>query len=236
MSIIGEKQDKGAQNQAAQETQQARSGEAIAELLIKLVQGQAASLKMHLRDLCELTTAGRIGFRVAIAKHLKELNAHVKAKKDTPEYETFRRAKNSAAARLSETVSFTKGIDAGYSPNWNDSYHALIATARTFLDSSSTGKRGAKTVPVLDKIRKYLDKLHLPAKVLKEVESMVHDMTVVTAATFKPVATPKIKAIKVPQETKGTLAQERAAHDKARVAAALSGPAALKRAMGDALI
>jgi len=182
MSIIGIVEKKEVQNKSAADKAQASMGEALAELFVKFVQGQATSLKLYLNDIVKLSHEGRIGFRVSLNAHVKAINAHVKAKKGMPEHDTFKRAKNSACVRISEAITFSKAIDAGmsYDPNTSDSYHAHIGTARVFLEASSTTgptvKRGRKATPTLDKVRAYLAKAGLDADDFEKVKDICDEL------------------------------------------------------------
>lgn len=135
-------------------------GQAIAELLIRNVQEQGQKLRRFLMDLVGLSQAGRQGFRVAVTDHLKAIRRHVNAVKGTPEHAAYAAASRSAGVRLSEAVTFSKAIDAGFSPEFEGMpYHSMIGAARTVLASESavgpTVKRGRKATPNIDKLLAY---------------------------------------------------------------------------------
>ena len=156
-------------------------GQAVAELLIRSVQEQAGRLRRFLMDIADLTQAGRSGFRVAVTKHLRDIRKHVNAAKGTPEYAAYAASGRSAGVRLSEAVTFSKAVDAGFSPEWEGMpYHTMIGAARTVLASESavgpTVKRGRKAASPVDKAIAYLAKLGLTHNDLVKVEHVVHDL------------------------------------------------------------
>lgn len=156
--------DKAAFNQQAHDRADIAKGQAVAELLIKGVQEQAGKLRRFLMDLVDLSQAGRSGFRVAVNQHLKEIRKHVNAVKGTPEHAAYAAAGRSAGTRLSEAITFSKAVDAGFSPEWERMpYHAMIGAARIVLASESavgpTQRRGRKAIPNVDKLVAFAIKL-----------------------------------------------------------------------------
>lgn len=185
MTIIGAKLDQGAVNKANANAGMKARGEAIAEKLMAHIRDQSTSLKRYLSDIIDLDQTGRKAFRVAVGHHLKEIQRHVKDKAGTAEHDLWKSTARSAGVRLSEAVTFSKAVDAGYAPVLADMpYHAMVTASRMFLRSESaagpTQRRGRKATPVLDKIKQYILKLEQSGELkhsqLKDVEVLVHTM------------------------------------------------------------
>lgn len=219
----------GAPSTVNPDLQDIARGQAVAALLVKSVQEQGEKLKRFLMDIVNLSQAGRSGFRVAVSKHLRDIRKHVDATKGTPEHAAYAAASRSAGVRLSEAVTFSKAVDAGFSPDFNGiPYHSMIGAARTMLDSESavgpTQKRGRKAASPVDKAVAYIAKLGLKRSDLLKVEHVVHELAtgkikpdaiLKPAEPAKPAAVSNIIAMpKANSTSKGTLAEERAAAAK----------------------
>lgn len=144
--------------QAANKLAMEQRGEAIADLLIAEVKEQSGTLKRFLQDVYGLDQAGRKAFRVQVQHHLKQIRAHVVAKKGTPEGDVYATTARSAGVRLSEATVFSRAVDAGYSPDFTTgTYHSCVAQARAYLDSDAangpTARRGRKASPFIDKVK-----------------------------------------------------------------------------------
>lgn len=155
-------------------------GAAIADLFIKEVKDQAGVLKRYLSDIVALDQFGRKAFRTTISHHLKDMRAYVKAREGKADHDQFKKSLASAQVRLSEAMTFSKAVDAGYLPNvLKESYHSIIAASRVFLASEAatgpTQRRGRKATPIVEKVRNYLFKLELDKKQLAEVAACVLD-------------------------------------------------------------
>lgn len=134
-------------------------GEALAEMLFRCVKEQGSTLKRFLVNIAELDQQGRRGFRVAVQRHLKDIRAYVNAREGQDDHAAWAATARSAGVRMSEAVTFSKAIDAGYSPGMEHPYHSLIGGARTFLQGQSSGptvKKGRPAKPLADKIKAYL--------------------------------------------------------------------------------
>lgn len=193
-------------------------GQAVAALLVKAAQEHGNYLKRFLMDIVQLSQNGRSGFRVAVSKHLRDIRRHVNAVKGTPEYAAYAAAARSAGVRLSEAVTFSKAVDAGFMPNFEGiPYHSMIGSARTMLASESavgpTQKRGRKATSAVDKAIAYIAKLGLKKADLVKVEAVVHDMaTGKPAPATAPTAVSNVVAMpKGNSAPRGSLSDERAA-------------------------
>lgn len=137
-------------------------GQALAEVLFRCVREQASSLKRFLHNIADLDQAGRRGFRVAVQQHLKDIRAHVHDKEGTDEHAAYAATARSAGVRMSEAVTFSKAIDAGYNASIADNpYHSLVSGARLFLQGQASGptvKRGRPAKSLADKIKAYLER------------------------------------------------------------------------------
>lgn len=233
-TIIGIQVDKGAQNKGAADKGLTARGVALAEGLITFLKSEErGKLKRVLVDIVELDQQGRKAFRLRLLAERKAINAHVKAAEGTDDHAMMKKAANVAGARMSESMSFAKAVDAGYYPELVKSkdgtsdfpgvgYSACIALARTYLESQSaagpTVKAGRKATPVLDKVKAYLEKLEKDG-ILKldqwhDVDKLVHTMVKVRDAAKDMAPQEKAKrvismpAAHAPGVAHGTLAQE----------------------------
>lgn len=185
---------KGPTNQkAANDKAMQAKGAAVAINLIKECERQAGSLKRFLVDIHGLTQSGRTSFRVEIKKSLDTMRATLKALEGTPEYDVMAPAVRSSVVRVSEAVTFSKAIDAGFDVDMDtESYHVLVTSARIFLNGQSaaaaesnnegdptatpvgpTRRRGRKATPILDKVKKFLKNNVKP----EEMESVCEFLT-----------------------------------------------------------
>lgn len=176
MSIIGIVENKAKQNKSAADLAMAARGGAIAHLFVAHVRDAATSLKRFLVDIQGLTHEGRIGFRTSLGEELKAMRKNTKASEGTVNEAAWKSSSRSYGVRISEAITFSRAVDAGYSPEMaNMNYHALIGEARVFLDAESTTgptvKRGRKATPTLDKVRAYLEKAKLTPQ---ELEAVAH--------------------------------------------------------------
>ena len=147
-AVTAKQMDKGTQLVEAQR------GEALAELAINEARHQGGAWTRFYRDMLALTVEGRAGFRKVIAKHRKEVTAHVKAADDaTP----FKRASASALTRLSELTSISKALDVGVEFEKEWPFHYAVGYARTALGSEAKG-RGRPQKPWMDKLKEFLNK------------------------------------------------------------------------------
>jgi hypothetical protein len=156
-------------------------GAAVADLLVKAVQEQGNKLRMFLVNIAELTQDGRSAFRVAVQAHLRQIRKHVQAVKGTPEEPAYAASARSAGVRLSEAVTFSKAIDAGFSPEWEGvPYHSMIGFARTFLQAEAavgpTQRRGRKATSPVDKALAYIVKLGLTPAEMRKLEETIHTL------------------------------------------------------------
>ena len=178
MSIIGIKEDKTKQSKSAADLAMAARGGAIAHLFVAHVRDRAAGLKRFLVDIQGLTHEGRMGFRTSLGEELKAMRKNTKSAEGTVNEAAWKSAARSYGVRISEAVTFSRAVDAGYSPEMEGmNYHALIGEARVFLDAESTTgptvKRGRKATPTLDKVKAYLEKAKLSAAECEAVAEFV---------------------------------------------------------------
>lgn len=159
MFIATHPQTNGEFQDLAQESGAVAQGSALAQLFMKYVEDSAKSLKQCLRDLQGLHPDGRVSFRLEVDEIRKQRNNFVKEAKGTDQYERLRKVNQSATVRLSEAVIFSKALDMGFVPDWDQSYHTLVTDARIAMGSSA--KKGSVEESPLQKAKKYLAKLGL---------------------------------------------------------------------------
>lgn len=184
MTIIGIKEDKGAQNKGAADLAMVGIGTAVATAMLGALKEQAVSLKVYLTRIRELSQPGRTGFRVEVERLRKLARTEIKKLKGGEHYAGWLRTQKSAFARFSEAVTFSKAVDVGYSPDMSESYHVICGKAGAFLASRSEAsgpavRRGRKATPIEDKIAVYLAKAKKDgadmAKVAEIVEALSHE-------------------------------------------------------------
>lgn len=159
MFIATHPQTSGEFQDLAQESGAKAQGSALAHLFMKYVEDNAKSLKQCLRDLASLHDEGRREFRLEVDAIRKERNKFVKAAKGSPEHDRLKKVNQSATVRLSEAVIFSKALDMGFVPDWDQSYHTLVTDARIAMGSSA--KKGGVEETPLQKAKKYLAKLEM---------------------------------------------------------------------------
>lgn len=173
------------------------AGAGAAEAFLSLVKAQAVSLKVYLQRIAETDQQWRKGFRVALTKHRDDMAEHVKARKGMADSAVYEQAYKSAQPRISEAITFSKAIDAGFVPDMAQGYHAIVGASRAFLNASSAAQgtdsttnagptqrkaRGRKATPVLDKVKNYLLSLSLTVEQLEDVGKMVATLAAVAKA------------------------------------------------------
>lgn len=178
MSIIGIVENKTKQSKSAADLAMAARGGAIAHLFVSHIRDAATSMKRFLVDIQGLTHEGRIGFRTSLGEELKAMRKNLKSAEGTVNEASWKSSSRSYGVRISEAVTFSRDVDAGYSPEMEGmNYHALIGEARVFLDAESTTgptvKRGRKATPTLDKVKAYLEKAKLSAAECEAVAEFV---------------------------------------------------------------
>jgi len=168
-------------------------GEGAAESFINCVKAQGVSLKVYLQAIADGDQQWRKGFRVALDKHRDAMNEYVKANPDNPVYAA---AAKSAKPRISEAIGFSKAIDAGFSPDMSQGYHAIIGASVAFRASKSAPAdgtaehvgptvkktRGRTAKPKLDKVKAFLLSLSLTAEELVQVRDMVDTLATLARA------------------------------------------------------
>lgn len=159
MFIATHPQTNGEFQDLAQESGAVAQGSALAQLFMKYVEDNAKSLKQCLKDLQALHPDGRVAFRLEVDEIRKQRNNFVKAAKGTDQYDRLKKINQSATVRLSEAVVFSKALDMGFVPDFNQSYHTLVTDARIAMGSSA--KKGGVEESPLIKAKKYLAKLSL---------------------------------------------------------------------------
>lgn len=160
MFIATHPQTNGEYQDAAHESGVRSQGAALADLFMKYVEQSASSLKQCLKDLVQLSNDGREEFRKQIDSIRKERNKFVKDSKGTDQHDRLKKINQSATVRLSEAVSFSKALDMGFVPDFDQSYHTIVSDARMMLDSGAA-KRGRKAKTDLEKAMEFLAKLQL---------------------------------------------------------------------------
>lgn len=158
MFIATHPQTTGEFQDAAQETGATHQGAALADLFLKYVQESANKLKTCLRDLQKLAPAGREEFRKSIESIRKERAKLVKQYKGTDQEHLYKGISQSANVRLSEAVAFSKALDMGFDPDWEQSYHTIVTQARLMMNAGAT-TRGRKAKSDLEKAKEFLAKL-----------------------------------------------------------------------------
>jgi hypothetical protein len=149
---------------ASQVAGQTAQGAALAELFMKYVEENGNKLKSVLQSLTELSNVGRDQFRREVDMIRKTRAEFVKEAKGTDKHDFLKRVHQSAAVRLSEVSVFSKALDLGYTPDFNQTYHTIVSEARMFKDSKASSgaeTRGRKAKPDIDKAMEYLAKLSL---------------------------------------------------------------------------
>jgi hypothetical protein len=173
-------------------------GEAIAVCMLRDLEkdNKRGFMLRHLADIMQLAQAGRTGFRVAVNKELAEWSKALKTHKETPQFEAVKKAKAVMGARLSESVAFSKAIDAGMLPShvkdaagiitFTDGYAAIIAWSRVALNSQSsngpTVRRGRVAKPMIEKVRAYILSLNPSPADYLSIDELVQDMAVSAVA------------------------------------------------------
>lgn len=181
MSIIGNANAGRINQHAANQLAMAARGESCARLFLAECKGQGDSLKRFLGDVVEMDQEGRKAFRVTLNAQLKSYRKEVNEGKDTPEKPYLQASARSAGTRISEATTFSRAIDAGYSPDFDGfTYHQMIGMSRTFLQSESatgpTQRRGRPATPILDKVKAFLNKLEPTTEQYKEIHTLVMTM------------------------------------------------------------
>jgi hypothetical protein len=135
-------------------------GEVLAIRFMDCVKEQSGTLRRFLSNIADGDAHYRKGFRVTLVRRLKDMRAYVKAVKGTPDEAIYSASLRSAGVRVSEAVTFSKAVDAGFSPDMNQNYHALIAQSRVYLTKGEgvgpTRRKGRPATPFLDKLKKFL--------------------------------------------------------------------------------
>lgn len=174
----------------ANDTANYDAGAGAAEAFINVVKSQAVSLKVYLQRIAETDQQWRKGFRVTLDKARDDMRAHVSAREGMADQKVYEQALRSALPRISEAIGFSKAIDAGFTPDMTQGYHAIIGAATAFRNSSSASgepgtesvgptvrkQRGRTKTPVLDKVKNYLLGLSLTVEQLADVGKMVDTM------------------------------------------------------------
>lgn len=183
MSIIGTKEDKGAVITAVALQGEKTRGEAVATTLIAHVKDESGKLKRFLMDILALSMPERSAFRKTVAAHVKEINAHAKAAKGTPDELFYKRTAASATVRLSECKRFSEACDLGFGDAIADMpYTAAVTAARQFLESMGEGdSRGRKSISLLDKVKAIIAKYETTPAMLNDVAQMVQTMAQIKA-------------------------------------------------------
>jgi len=174
MLLASHPQTTGEFQDAAHATGAAHQGTALADLFMRYVEQQSTTLKTVLKDLVTLAPAGRDEFRKRVDAIRKERNKYVLDHKGTTQYDRLKKVNQSASVRLSEAVSFSKAIDLGYAPDWDQSYHTIVTDARMLLDAGAA-KRGRKAKTDLEKALEFLAKLKLDGKEEAEIIKFIQD-------------------------------------------------------------
>ena len=150
---------------AAQDSGMQARGSAIAVSLFNLVKAQAGDMLRYLKDITDLNQAGRTEFRKVLEQKRREMRSTAKEFAGSPFEDVTKRTGASAFVRISEALSFSKAVDAGFVPDFDTGYHWNIAEGRAFLESQSatgpTMKRGRKAQTKVQKACAFLDKLGL---------------------------------------------------------------------------
>lgn len=149
----------------------AARGHAVATRFLAHVKDQAVSLLRYLLDIHGMTQAGRTEFRKEVNRVLKEMRSQVEETKGHAEHDVWKSTCRSAGVRISEAVTFSKAVDAGFSIHIKDNqifdaegrklgYHFAVKQAGAFLHAEAsngpTARRGRKAKPVADKLLHYV--------------------------------------------------------------------------------
>lgn len=163
MLLATHPQTAGEFQDAAHATGAKQQGSALAHLFLLYVEQQATTLKQVLKDLASLHNDGRDEFRKEVDAIRKERAKFVQSHKSGEQHERLKKINQSASVRLSEAVTYSKALDMGYSPDWEQSYHTIVADARLLVNASASSTRGRKAKSDLEKAKEFLAKLSLSA-------------------------------------------------------------------------
>lgn len=159
-------QDGKPNGEAAHKKGDAAAGSALATLVIRKIGEQATSMRLYLKNICDLSQKGREAFRVALQENIRNQKAFLSAMDpDSLEYHTLKKAINSATVRLSEFVTFSRAVDMGFAIDAEETYYSAIAGAREFKNAQAadgidakgpTRRRGRPAAALTDKFKKFL--------------------------------------------------------------------------------